>query len=49
MAEPLELEAEIHEWIEHRNQDPKPFKWTAKAKPILASCAVSNFEQIVAR
>jgi transposase len=32
-----ELEDAIHEWIEHRNQDPKPFTWTAKAKPILAS------------
>jgi len=32
-----ELENAIHEWIEHRNQDPKPFTWTAKAKPILAS------------
>ena len=32
-----ELETAIHQWIEHRNQDPKPFTWTAKAKPILAS------------
>jgi transposase len=32
-----ELEAAIDEWIEHRNQTPKPFTWTAKAKPILAS------------
>jgi transposase len=32
-----ELEAAIHEWIEHRNQDPKPFEWIAKAKPFLAS------------
>ena len=32
-----ELEAAIDEWIEHRNQNPKPFTWTAKAKPILAS------------
>jgi hypothetical protein len=32
-----ELENAIHEWIEHRNQYPKPFTWTAKAKPILAS------------
>src|SRR6202045_2038798 len=32
-----ELEAAIGEWIEHRNQNPKPFTWTAKAKPILAS------------
>ncbi len=32
-----ELEAAIDEWIEHRNQNPKPFTWIAKAKPILAS------------
>src|SRR6202045_5511602 len=32
-----ELEAAIDEWIEHRNQTPKPFTWTAKTKPILAS------------
>ena len=28
--------AAIDEWIEHRNQNPKPFKWTASAKSILA-------------
>jgi transposase len=33
----MELEAAIQEWIDRRNQDPKPFKRTAKAKPILAS------------
>jgi transposase len=33
----MELEAAIHEWIEHRNQDPTPFTWTAEAKPILVS------------
>src|SRR3979490_2334832 len=31
-----ELEAAIDEWIEYRNQNPKPFKWTASAKSILA-------------
>jgi hypothetical protein len=30
-----ELKAAINEWIEHRNQDPKPFTWTATAKTIL--------------
>jgi transposase len=30
-----ELKAAINEWIEHRNQDPKPFIWTATAKTIL--------------
>jgi hypothetical protein len=28
-----ELENAIHEWIEHRNQDPKPFTWTAGPNP----------------
>lgn len=31
-----ELKAAISAWIEHRNQHPKPFKWTASAKSILA-------------
>ena len=31
-----ELKAAITDWIEHRNQNPKPFKWTADAKSILA-------------
>ena len=31
-----ELKTAIAEWIEHRNQNPKPFKWTASAKSILA-------------
>ena len=31
-----ELKTAIDEWIEHRNQNPKPFKWTASAKSILA-------------
>src|ERR1700730_18780882 len=30
-----ELKAAIDEWIEHRNQDPKPFTWTTTAKTIL--------------
>jgi transposase len=30
-----ELKAAITEWIEHRNQNPKPFSWTASAKSIL--------------
>jgi transposase len=30
-----ELKAAIDEWIDHRNQDPKPFTWTATAKTIL--------------
>jgi len=31
-----ELKTAITDWIEHRNQNPKPFKWTATAKSILA-------------
>ncbi len=31
-----ELEAAIVEWINHRNANPKPFIWTAKANPIIA-------------
>jgi hypothetical protein len=31
-----ELKTAIDEWIEHRNQNSKPFKWTASAKSILA-------------
>jgi len=31
-----ELKTAIAQWIEHRNQNPKPFKWTASAKSILA-------------
>jgi transposase len=31
-----ELQTAIDEWIEHRNQNPKPFNWTASAKSILA-------------
>jgi transposase len=32
-----ELEAAIVEWIDHRNDHPKPFVWTAKANPIIAT------------
>ncbi len=31
-----ELEKAITDWIEHRNQNPKPFVWTATAKYLLA-------------
>jgi transposase len=31
-----ELKTTIETWIEHRNQNPKPFKWTVGAKSILA-------------
>ena len=31
-----ELKTAITDWIEARNQNPKPFKWTATAKSILA-------------
>lgn len=31
-----ELKTAIADWIENRNQNPKPFKWTATAKSILA-------------
>jgi hypothetical protein len=42
-----ELESAIDEWIERRNQDPKPFTWTATSKTILvkhirAKNAVAN-------
>ena len=30
-----ELKTAIFDWIENRNQNPKPFKWTADAKSIL--------------
>ena len=30
-----ELKAAITQWIEHRNQNPRPFSWTATAKSIL--------------
>ncbi len=31
-----ELETAIVEWIDHRNDHPKPFIWTAKPNPIIA-------------
>jgi len=31
-----DLEAAIVEWIEHRNEHPKPFIWTANARTIIA-------------
>ena len=31
-----ELEAAILDWVNHRNDHPKPFVWTAKANPIIA-------------
>ena len=32
-----ELKTAMANWIEHRNQNPKPFKWTVGAKSILAN------------
>jgi transposase/AraC-like DNA-binding protein len=34
-----ELEAAIHEYLEHHNADPKPFVWTATAAAILEKVA----------
>jgi len=31
-----ELEAAIHDYLEHHNADPKPFVWTKSAQEILA-------------
>jgi hypothetical protein len=31
-----ELEAAIHEYLDHHNADPKPFVWTKSAEEILA-------------
>jgi transposase len=33
------LEADIRQWIEHWNEDPKPFAWVKKAEEILNSLA----------
>lgn len=33
------LEADIRTWIEHWNEDPKPFTWTKTAEEILNSPA----------
>jgi transposase len=30
-----EIETAIAEWFQHRNQNPRPFTWTASAKSIL--------------
>jgi len=35
----LRLEADLKEWLEFHNQDPKPFVWTKTADEILASIA----------
>jgi hypothetical protein len=32
-----ELEAAIHEYLDHHNADPKPFVWTKSAEEILAN------------
>ena len=44
-----ELEDAIHEWIEHRNQDPRPFTWIATADEILAKVKVveANVRKLV--
>src|SRR5580693_4482937 len=34
-----ELEAAIHDYLEHHNADPKPFVWTKSAEEILAKVA----------
>ena len=33
------LEADIRDWIEHWNQNPRPFTWTKTADEILDSLA----------
>jgi transposase len=47
-----ELEAAITDWIEHRNQHPTPFVWTAKPNAIIAKyrrarAALSNGLQMI--
>jgi transposase len=42
----IELKIAIDEWIEHRNQNPKPFKWTASAKSILSICFVRKSQSL---
>jgi len=37
-----ELEAAIRAYITHRNQDPRPFTWTASVKTILAKVRKAN-------
>ncbi len=34
-----QLNADIREWIEHWNEEPKPFVWTKTADQILESLA----------
>ncbi len=34
-----ELEAAIHDYLEHHNANPKPFVWTVKATAILEKVA----------
>ena len=34
-----QLEAAIHDYLEHHNADPKPFVWTASAANILQKVA----------
>jgi hypothetical protein len=46
-----ELEAAIHQYLEHHNADPKPFVWTKSAEQILAKVtrARKALEQVAAR
>jgi transposase len=37
-----ELKTAIADWIENRNQNPKPFKWTATPKSIIAKYRRAN-------
>src|ERR1700739_677374 len=45
-----ELEAAIHEYLDHHNADPKPFVWTKSADEILAKVtrARNALEQLAA-
>jgi hypothetical protein len=38
-VEMRELNADIRQWIEHRNQNPKPYVWTKTAEQILETLA----------
>jgi hypothetical protein len=44
-----ELEAAIHEYLDHHNANPKPFVWTKSAEEILAKVTRgrSALEQLV--
>jgi transposase len=46
-----QLEAAIHQYLEHHNADPKPFVWTKSAEQILAKVtrARKALEQVAAR